>query len=98
MWLYHNSYAYKFDAVDTPSLTGVLDLSSKMSELRKTDEIHTNITNNFGDVNIPIDHVQDYSDFMNQLKKDPKFEKMVQSMTTDRLVGKSSLAKHKYSW
>ena len=37
-------------------------------------------------INIPIDHVQDYNDFMNQMRKDGKFEKMVQSMTIDRLV------------
>lgn len=92
-----NSYSYKYDAVDVPQLTGILDLSSKMSELRKTDEIHTSITNHY-DIDIPIDHVQDYNDFMNQLKNDPKFEKWVHAATIDRLVGKSSLAKNKYSW
>lgn len=57
---------------------------------------------NIGDITyeitIPIDHVQDYNDFMNQMRKDGKFEKMVQSMTLDRLVGGSKIAKNKYQW
>ena len=49
-------------------------------------------------ITIPIEHVQDYNDFVNQLRSDGKFEKMVQSMTIDRIAGKSRLAKNKYQW
>ena len=56
------------------------------------------ISQQFGDLNIEIDHVEDYNDFVTQLRDDPKFEKMVQAMTTDRLSGKSKLAKYKYQW
>lgn len=49
-------------------------------------------------VSIPIDHVDDYNDFMNKLKSDRTFEKMIQSMTVDRMVGGSKLAKYKYEW
>ncbi|MBU5482318.1 hypothetical protein [Blautia sp. MSJ-19] len=55
------------------------------------------VTANY-EFNIPIDHVENYEDFMNQLKKDDKFEKMIQSMTTDRLAGGSKLAKNKFNW
>ena len=55
------------------------------------------VTTNY-EFNIPIDHVENYEDFMNQLKKDDKFEKMIQSMTTDRLAGGSKLAKNKFNW
>ena len=55
------------------------------------------VTTNY-EINIPIDHVENYEDFMNQLKKDDKFEKMIQSMTTDRLAGGSKLAKNKFNW
>lgn len=62
----------------------------------------TRQTTNIGDityeVNIPIDHVSDYNDFMNQMRKDGKFEKMIQSMTVDRLVGGSKLSKNKFQW
>ena len=52
----------------------------------------------FGDIVITIDHVDDYNDFMNKLKTDRTFEKMIQSMTVDRMVGGSKLAKYKYNW
>ena len=59
-------------------------------------------TTNIGDityqVTIPIDHVQDYNDFMNQMRKDGKFEKMIRSMTVDQLSGGSKLSKNKYQW
>ena len=49
-------------------------------------------------VTIPIDHVQDYNDFMNQMRKDGKFEKMIRAMTVDILAGGSKLSKNKYQW
>ena len=48
-----------------------------------------------GEVNmtIEIDHVEGYDDMIAQMKKDPKFERLVQAMTTDRLSGGSKLKK-----
>lgn len=42
------------------------------------------------EVNIAIDHVDDYNDFVYKLQRDPKFEKMVQSMSIDRAVGRAN--------
>lgn len=47
-------------------------------------------------ITIPIDHVDDYNDFINQIAKDEKFEKLIQSMTVDRITGGSKLDKFKY--
>ena len=44
----------------------------------------------FGDLNFQIDRVQDYNDFVSQLRDDPKFEKLVNAITFDRMSGKSS--------
>ncbi len=52
----------------------------------------------FGDININIDHVEDYNDLVNKMRSDGRFEKMVQSMTVDRVAGRSSLAKNKFRW
>lgn len=38
------------------------------------------------------------NDFMNQMRKDGKFEKMIRSMTVDQLSGGSKLSKNKYQW
>lgn len=51
-----------------------------------------------GGIHINIDHVQDYNDFVNQLRSDRKFEKFIQSMTVDRLAGKGSLGKNNFKW
>lgn len=49
-------------------------------------------------VTIPIERVEDYNDFVNQLRNDRQFEKMVQDITIGRVAGKSKLSKNKYSW
>ena len=46
-------------------------------------------------VNIPIDHVQDYNDLVSQMRDDPKFERLISAMTLDRAVGKSSFGKNR---
>lgn len=73
-----------------------------LKQLAKIESPLTARGTNVGDITyqitIPIDHVQDYNDFMNQMRKDGKFEKMIQSMTVDRLVGGSKIAKNKYQW
>lgn len=49
-------------------------------------------------VNIGIEKVLDYNDFVRQLQKDPKFEKLVQSMTIEPMLGKGSLAKRRINF
>lgn len=46
-------------------------------------------------INIPIDKVSDYNDFVRQLQKDSKFEKMVQTMVLEPIVGNSTIGKYK---
>ena len=75
---------------------GMGDIVDKMSKHYDLQQDRSG--DSFFEINIPIDHVSDYNDFMNQLRHDDKFEKFIQSMTTDRLVGGSKLAKNKYKW
>ena len=46
-------------------------------------------------VNIPIERVQDYNDFVRQLQGDQKFERLINAMTLDRTLGKSALGKNR---
>ena len=66
---------------------------------RATNEVPSN-NQTFGDINvtIPIERVNDYNDFVNQLKKDDKFANMIRSETIDLVRGGSKLAKNKYTW
>lgn len=58
----------------------------------------------FGDINvenefnIPIDHVENYEDFVTKMQSDSKFNDMILAMTIDPLVGKSKFGKYKYKW
>lgn len=49
-------------------------------------------------LNMDLSGIHNYSEFMNAARVDPKFEKLVQAMTTDRLAGKSSHSKNSISW
>lgn len=86
---------YGIDA--SPRLSGITDISGKLAQLKNNTVSQShNIT--FGDTNINIDKVEDYNDFVTKLRDDSQFEKMILSMTVDRIAGGSSLEKHKYKW
>lgn len=83
------------------SINGVNDITD-VSHLTKSNIPISSASNNIGDVTyqitIPIDHVLDYEDFMNQMKSDSKFADFLKSATIDRLTGANSLSKNKYIW
>ena len=87
--------SYNFGS--TPSLKGISDISGILATMRTSNG---NMGTTFGDfeINIPIEKVEDYNDFVRQLQRDDQFEKMILSMTVDRIAGKSSLEKYKYRW
>ena len=76
------------------TLSGIRSVSSEFISNRM------NAGTTIGDISItiPIDHVDNYNDFISQLQQDRKFEKFIQSMTVDRIAGGSSLAKNKFKW
>ena len=55
------------------------------------------ITNN-NSIQISIDHVQDYADFVRQAQADPKFERLIKSMSTDQLNGKPPVSKRRINF
>ena len=77
-------------------ISGITDISKKIAAIRDIAGINTGVTVGDIEINIPIEHVDDYNDFVTQLQKDKQFERFVQSMTVDRLVGGGSLKKNKY--
>lgn len=85
---YGADYAQRF--------SGITDISKKVASLRDTSGVNTGV--NVGDtqINIQIDHVEDYNDFVSQLQRDKRFEGFIQSITVDRLAGNSPLKKYKY--
>ncbi len=78
------------------SLQNIRELSDRFADYFKgSRELPTHVENH---IEISIDHVDDYNDFVTKLQQDRKFESMVQDMTVGRLSGQSSLSKHRYTW
>lgn len=77
---------------------GLSDITSVLARIRES--ANGTVSNSIGDINItiPIEHVEDYNDFVNQLRNDSKFEKMIEDITIGKIVGGSSFAKNKYKW
>lgn len=54
--------------------------------------------NNSIDMEIVLPNVSNYNDFMNSARSDPKFEKLVQAMTIDRVAGRNAKQKNNIKW
>ncbi|MDD6414357.1 MAG: hypothetical protein PUG06_09865, partial [Blautia sp.] len=62
----------------------------------KNEESNVNIASVFDNVTFNLPNVQNTDDFIKEMSRNKKFEKMVCAMTIDRIRGGSSLAKYKY--
>ena len=82
----------------SPTLSGVTDISRVLFSLRAANGGNLGTTVGDIEINIPIERVEDYNDFVTKLRNDPKFENMLLDVTVGRLTGGSSLAKNKYKW
>lgn len=87
-----------FSFASAPQFGDTIDFSSILSSIMSFDR--GDFANKYGDFNItiPIEHIEDYNDFVNQLKNDKKFERMIQDITVNRLSGGSQLAKNRHRW
>ena len=57
--------------------------------------VHSNYTQHIDNVVFRMDNVKNYDEMLSAMQKDKNFERLVLSMSIDRLAGKSSLAKGK---
>ena len=57
--------------------------------------VNNNYTQNLESIVFNLPNVQNYNELLSQMQKDKNFEKLILSMSIDRLAGKSSLAKGK---
>lgn len=91
-----------FDEYRNAPLPNHIGLFNDSQEIKRILDQHmtSGYQQTIGDINItiPIEHVQDYNEFVTQLKNDRKFERLVQDMTVNRLSNKSSLAKYNNNW
>lgn len=66
-----------------------IDTSTLLAQNNKPSQVNNTIS-----INIPIDKVLDYNDFIKQLQNDPKAEKLIQSIAFDQVTGRGRLGKY----
>ena len=95
------------DAMRSGALGSILGSARIGSALGKvgTDPVAIDRDTNSGgytvgeiSVSIPIEHVNDYNDFVNQLRDDKQFAQLIQDVTIGRIAGKNSLSKNRHRW
>jgi len=74
-----------------PVLNSAIDSGSILQGVTSSPSVGVS-TNNI-EINIPIDKVEDYNDFIAKIQEDDQFEKLVQAMTIDQIAGKSKFSK-----
>ena len=83
-----------------PSTAGVSDLSGLLrnglsaASATYDKNSHPNVIS----MEVTLPGVKNYEEFWNQATHDPRVSKFIQAESTDRLAGKSSLAKNKIQW
>lgn len=87
-----------WDMMNDPSgfINGTMpDISQTIS---RKDRLQQGNTTYNQKIEFSFPNVQNYSDFMRKAQRDRKFEKMICDMTTERMVGGSSLRKYRHSF
>lgn len=89
-----------YGGYDAPVLNSSVsaEVSKMVEKFRTSDRGNSGTTIGDIQINIPIERVSDYNDFVNQLRNDKKFENMILDVTVGKLSGGNSLSKNKYQW
>lgn len=71
------------------------NLKLDASSVPNTSSVNNSITQNFENVTFSMPNVHSYNELLTEMQHDKNFEKLILSMSIDRIAGKSSLAKGK---
>ena len=86
----------KFGLIGGAIIPSMLDISSKLPKLAYSGTNHNMNIHNENHIEIGIDKVEDYNDFIAKMQKDKRFEGIIQDMTFGRMNGGISLAKYRH--
>ncbi len=84
-----------WDMANSPAEFIKDNLGIGSANVPSAQNVNNNITQNFENITFSMPNVHGYNDLLTEMQRDPKFEKLVLSMTVDRIAGRSSLAKGK---
>lgn len=90
-----NASSNIWDMANSPSDFIKDNLNLGGTNIPNNSNVSNNYTQNLESVVFNLPNVQSYNELLSAMQKDKNFEKLILSMSIDRLVGKSSLAKNK---
>lgn len=94
-----NATSNIWDMANNPRdfITRTMNFGSGLPGIKIPSGTSNNVKNSI-DMEIVLPNVSNYNDFMNSARSDPKFEKLVQAMTVDRLAGRNTKGKNNIKW
>ena len=92
-----NATSNLWDMGNNPSKFIRDNLSGTYDVANGNNVLNNQVTNDIN-MNITLPNVKNYNEFVNELQRDSKFERMIQDMTINQLFGRSSLSKFKYKF
>lgn len=84
-----------WDMANSPAEFIKNNLNLGAASVPSNSNVNNNYTQHFENVTFSMPNVHGYNELLAEMQKDPKFEKLILSMSIDRIAGKSSLAKGK---
>ena len=71
------------------------NLNFGVANIPNNSTVQSSYTQHFDNIVFSMPNVKNYNELIAEMQKDPKFEKLILSMTIDQIAGKSKLAKGK---
>lgn len=84
-----------WDMANSPAEFIKDNLGIGVTSVPNNSNVNNNYTQHFENVTFSMPNVHGYSELLAEMQKDKNFEKLILSMSIDRIAGKSSLAKGK---
>lgn len=84
-----------WNMANTPSEFIRDNLGLDAANIPNNSSVQNTYTQNLDKVVFNLPNVQNYNELLSEMQRDKNFEKLIMSMTIDRIAGRSSLAKNK---
>lgn len=84
-----------WDMANSPAEFIKDNLGIGSASVPNNSNVNNSVVQNFENITFSMPNVHGYNELLTEMQKDKNFEKLILSMTIDRIAGKSSLAKGK---
>lgn len=84
-----------WDMANSPAEFIKDNLGIGSADVPNNSNVNNEIVQHFENITFSLPNVHGYNDLLTEMQRDPKFEKLILSMTIDQIAGKSKLVKGK---